>query len=132
MPRNPAFVYEGPGSATIPVGIILFDGRRIATRGTFVRTPVTSGSAADGNALVGITSWADIPFDVDVAEIEFVVPDVDGVGLLRSMQYRVIRAQRHHGTTYWATVELILADDPQRVSSPRDFALGDFRRGDFA
>ena len=128
MARNPAFVYEGPGSATIPVGIILFDGTRIATRGTFVRTPITSGSAGDGNALVGITSWCDIPFDIDVADVEWVVPDVDGVGLLRSMQYRVVRAQRHHGTTYWATVELVLADDPQRVSGPRDFKAGRLQR----
>ena len=132
MPRNPVFTYTGPGSATIDVGIILFDGRRIATRGTFIRTPVTSGSAADGNALSGISSWCDVPFDIDVAEIEWLVPDVDGVGLTRSMQYRVVRAQRHHGVTYWATVELRLADDPQSVSPPRDFKISDWKLGDWA
>ena len=132
MPRNPAFVYEGPDSATIPVGIVMHDASRIATRGTFVRTPIASGTAADPNALVGITAWADIPFDVDVAEIAFVVPDINGVGLTRSEQFRVIRAQRHFGTTYWSTVELILVDDPLPASAARDFARADFKAGDWA
>ena len=132
MPRNPAFVYEGPDSATIPVGVILFDGARIATRGTFVRTPIKSGTAADPNALVGISAWADIPFDVDVAQIEFLVPDINGVGLTRSEQFRVVKAQRHFGTTYWSTVELVLVDEPLPASAARDFRRGDFAAGDWA
>ena len=132
MPRNPAFAYEGPDSRTIPVGIILFDGTRHATRGTFVRTPVASGTAGDPTAKVGITGWADIPHDIDVAQIEWMVPDVDGNGLSRSMQYRVIRAQRVHGTTFWATVELILADDPQPASGRSDWLAADFNSSDFA
>ena len=132
MPRNPVFTYTGPGSATIEVGLILFDGRRIRSRGTFIRTPVSSGSAADGNALVGITAWADVPFDIDVDEVEFVVPDVDGVGLLRSSGYRVTRGQRHHGVTYWSTTQFVLVDDPQRISAARDFARPDFKAGDWA
>ena len=132
MPRNPVFSYTGAGSATIEVGLILFDGRRIRSRGTFVRTPVTSGSAADGNALSGITSWCDVPFDVDVNEVQFVVPDVDGVGLLRSMGYRVVKGQRHHGVSYWTTTQFVLVDDPQPISAARDFAAADWAAADWA
>ena len=132
MPRNPVFSYTGPGSATIEVGIILFDGRRIASRGTFIRTPVATGSAGDGNALVGISSWCDVPFDIDVAEVQFIVPDVSGVGLLKSMGYRVVRGQRHHGVSYWSTTQFVLVDDPVRISAARDFAVGDWLRADWA
>ena len=132
MPRNPVFSYTGPGSATIEVGLILFDGRRIRSRGTFIRTPVATGSAADGNALVGISSWCDVPWDIDVAEVQFIVPDVDGVGLLRSMAYRVVRGQRHHGVSYWSTTRFVLVDDPVAVAGPRDFLAVDWAAGDFA
>ena len=132
MPRNPVFSYTGPGGATIEVGLILFDGRRVATRGSFVRTPVTSGSAADPSALSGISAWADVPFSIDVADIEFLAPDIDGAGLSRAQRYRCLRAQRSHGVTYWTTTQFVLADEPVGVAGPFDWKRGDWAAGDWA
>ena len=132
MARNPVFAYAGPESPTIPIGIILFAGTRHASRGTFVRKPVTSASAGDALALTGVTAWLDLPFDLDPKDIEHVVPDVDGAGFARSQMYRVVRAQRSHGTTYWTTTEAILVDDPQAVPSGADFSALEFGAWDFA
>lgn len=132
MARNPVFAYAGPESPTIPIGIILYDGTRYASRGTFVRKPVTSASASDALALTGVTAWLDLPFDVDPKQIQYVVPDVDGAGLTRSQMYQTVRCQRVHGTTYWTTTEAILVDDPQVVPSGSDFSALEFGSWDFA
>lgn len=135
MPRNPTFAYEGPGTLSIPVGLVLHAGGRIATRGTFGRKPKTSGDAADPLAMSGTSAWFSLPFDMDPNDIEFVVPDVEGAGLTASEKWRVINAQRFHGaTTYWDTVAAVLSDIPEGVAGTPDFSPADFNvaGGDFA
>ena len=131
MAANPALAHRGIGTTSIPVGLITFDGARLAARGVFTRKPLTGGTAADALALTGISAWFGLPFAYDEKSIQWVVPDVTGNGLVRSQAYRVIRAQRIHGAQRWDTVEAILADDPQPVPDGGDFDPADFDPADF-
>lgn len=126
------FLDAGPDSIAIPIGLIQRDGTRLATRGTFARKPITSGSATDALALSGTSAWFSLPFHYDPETIEFVVPDVTGAGFSTSQRWRCIRAQRSHGSSYWDTVEAILSDVPGSVAGPSDFSAIDFSSIDFA
>ena len=129
MPGNPVLLYAGIGATSIPIGLILFDGTRLATRGTFTRKPVTSGTAGDPLAHTGLTAWFSLPFAYDVRTVQYVVPDVDGNGFARSQRYRAVTVQRTHGTPRWDTCEAILADDPQVVPTGPDFSPLEFATG---
>ena len=135
MATNPLYADVGAESLSIPIGLILFDGTRLATRGTFSRTPVTSGSASDGLALTGTSAWFALPFAYDPETIQFVVPDVAGSGFATGQRWRVIKAQRSHGgAIYWDTCQGILSDIPGAIAgggmfSPLDFSPLDFNTG---